>query len=301
MGIDHTKIKSKISKNDRHKIIDSYATGESVLKLSKSFPYSYDVIHYFLTRCGVKIRSNKVTARKYFYDENFFEEIDTEEKAYWLGFLFADGYISKDEYTYKFGCALADKDKNHLNKLVTSLKSNTPVHNYKASKSSFKEGAGYSRVIFVGDKICKDLMRYGCTEHKSRTLKFPMDHIPKVLIRDFIRGYIDGDGSITKTFVKSRNCFVYTVKIVGTYEFLKGIHHEFKETLSAKFNPRKRDESHINTYSQEYGGELQVEWILNYLYKDANIFLDRKYNIFKEFVEYHNIVRKGYRRKLNRY
>lgn len=55
---------------------------------------------------------------KYTFNENIFSIIDNEEKAYWLGFLYADGYLTDQGL---FGCALQEKDKAHLNKFLTFL------------------------------------------------------------------------------------------------------------------------------------------------------------------------------------
>ena len=61
---------------------------------------------------------------KYYRNSNIFEKIDTEEKAYWLGFLYADGYVDPERGEIILG--LAEKYKEHINKFINFLETNAP-------------------------------------------------------------------------------------------------------------------------------------------------------------------------------
>ena len=172
-------------------------------------------------------------------NENVFDSIDTEEKAYWLGFLFADGYISSAPITagsdnnHRIEICLALIDTGHLfkfNSFMCSKEQKVKVYNYKDVKGKDKQHAKW----FISNKhLWETLNSHGCTPKKSLTLKFPNIDIfkSKDLIRHFIRGYVDGDGSI------SHNKNRLYLSILGTENFLKGIQKYFTKRGS---NYRKK-------------------------------------------------------------
>lgn len=156
---------------------------------------------------------------EYNYNEKFFEKIDDEHKAYWLGFLYADGYIEpiyrKDKIkAFRIEIGLSIKDKNHLEKFLIDIDSNAPI-SYRKQMLGEKEYLS-CRVRINNTKICKDLMRLGCTTRKSLTLEFPSENIlPSKYLKDFIRGYFDGDGCISyseRNYIDKRNNKKYTQK-----------------------------------------------------------------------------------------
>jgi hypothetical protein len=263
-------------------ISDYLENGKSILQLAKDYGINHYRIRRMFKKLGVKIRGNSFNSRKYKYNENFFDVIDTEEKAYWLGFIYADGYITKRGNTYQLGIALSRKDKSHLEKFIKSLDSNIVIRNY-TNKTVFKENTEYSRVIISNNHICEQLIKKGCVRRKTDKLIFPSyDIIPKELIHHFIRGYFDGDGCLTGSLHPKRNVYEYQIKIVGTMEMLEGIHKHLpidkKLYLRQRFNDRN-----VNNYTLEIGGKKQVERILEYMYNDATIYLDRKYEKYLEF------------------
>lgn len=197
-----------------------------------------------------------------------FEIIDTEEKAYWLGFLYADGYISKNEN--KIELSLAEKDFNHVLKFKNFIGKN--------NKISYREKTKAYRYSFRST-ICKeDLINKGCIPNKSLLLKFPTEkQVPKNLIRHFIRGYFDGDGWFTNT----ESCF--QIGIIGTEDFIKG----FLDTLTNINTKNKIFNVHRENGAKRYViGSLQdVTNFLNYIYSNCNIYLDRKYEKYKDFLQ----------------
>ena len=129
------------------------------------------------------------------FDEHVFDSIDTEEKAYWLGFIWADGCIASRDYNFEM--ALAEKDKEHLEKFNLFVKHKRSITK-KICKINGKECIAY-RSSFNSKHFWNTLNNYGCTPKKSLTLKFPKLEIFKEpqFVYDFIRGYFDGDGCIT--------------------------------------------------------------------------------------------------------
>ena len=118
---------------------------------------------------------------------NIFETIDTEEKAYWLGFLYADGYISKYN---QIEVSLSPEDKEHLIKLKLFVNTNTNII----------EDEHRCRLLFCSKEMVADLAKLGCVNNKSLILTFPTEEqVPNTFLRHFLRGYVDGDGCLCCT------------------------------------------------------------------------------------------------------
>ena len=196
-----------------------------------------------------------------------FHTIDTEEKAYWLGFLYADGSVGSKEDKVELG--LAEKDYHHLEKFKNFI--GLP------NKISYRESTKSYRYSFRSKSCKQDLISQGCIPKKSLILKFPTEEqVPRELIRHFIRGYFDGDGWFSNT----GSCF--QVGIIGTEDFIKGF---------LEYAPITKDNK-IFIVHREGGAKRyvfskleDVTNFLNWIYKDSKIYLDRKYEHYLEFLE----------------
>lgn len=270
-------------------IIDKYEEGTSVLQLSKLFPYKYDVLHRVIREHGVDIRGNDFNSRKYTYNTNFFDVIDNEIKAYWLGFIYADGYVTKRGNTFQLGIALAKVDKNHLEKFKEAIDSDIEIHDY-IQDSAYKKGTEYSRIIVSNNHLCEQLMAKGVYRKKTEKITFPSsDILPDHLVSHFVRGYYDGDGCLTGVEHPERPVRVFQVKILGTKEFLTGLNIVFNKAFLSnglkekEFKLRKRwKDSEKNNYTLEIGGKRQVSAILEYMYNDYTVCLSRKENGYND-------------------
>lgn len=130
------------------------------------------------------------------YNENYFDIIDTSQKAYFLGLMYADGYISHStrkngSVYYIMSISLQVQDKSVLEKLRNEM--NRP-NELILVKTNGKRNPQY-RFTVSGEKIHHDLEKHGCIERKSLNLQFPTT-VPEELMSHFIRGYFDGDGCI---------------------------------------------------------------------------------------------------------
>lgn len=279
----------KKSKDLELKIINDYENGMSGIAVGEKYDCHYSTVYDILRRNGHSVRPNRINSRKYHYDENFFKEIDTEEKAYWLGFIYADGYITLRKNGNLFGLTLSITDKNHLKKIKNSLNADVPIHVYSPSRKSTNYSANkYARIQFFGEKICNDLIRQGVFAHKTAILE-PPKNIPKDLISHFIRGYFDGDGSHTYYYEKTGHSSYRkdNIKILGTYNFLTWMESEISRISDAHCNGGiyKCKKTKV-VYSLEYHGEHKTLFVLNALYNDATIYLDRKYQKYLNFLSY---------------
>ncbi len=251
---------------------------KSSLEIAKIYNINASAVCYLLNKFGVERRDDKHKS-KFYLNEDFFEDIDSREKAYWLGFIFADGYITKDSYV---GIALNSCDKEHLEKFKKAIGSNHIIHTYKCSDNCFSNPNNYySRLLFKSEKMCSDLEKIGCVEHKSLVLSFPK--ISPLFYKDFIRGYFDGDGSLS--FSKKS----YDFKIIGTKEFLIEIFNILNKELSLDLSDKnlyQRIKSDKNTFYSSVGNKNKTKKFLNYIYKSSDVYLDRKYQKYLDFLDY---------------
>lgn len=166
--------------------------GESLSKLSKEFHTSIPTLSRNLKKLGIEIINHQNETK---FNEHVFDEINSEEKAYWLGFIFADGYISSN--SYRFELSLKGSDAEHLYKFNTFMQHNKD--NISLGEIQ-QNGKTYVRCRWnVSNKhLWNSLNVLGCTPNKSLTLKFPSETaLAAELIPNFIRGYFDGDGCLT--------------------------------------------------------------------------------------------------------
>lgn len=263
-----------------------YLNGVSMVKLSEKYNTYPAYFSMWFKKLNLKARTNKENSRKYHHNENYFETIDTENKAYWLGFIYADGYIVNNRIYNSggFGVSISEKDRSHLDKLNRDLDSNYRICDYEV-KGGYKIGAKYCRLLVSGSKIKEDLIKQGVLPNKTNILKPPI--LNPELIKHFIRGYLDGDGSIwvaLKNDTDRVDC--YNVEFIGTDEMLNFINEYLisKGLLSKNYKHSKRREYQIVS-SFKFGGNMLAYKVLSHLYENSNIYLDRKYELYLSLKE----------------
>ena len=202
---------------------------------------------------------------------NFFEKIDTEEKAYWLGFIAADGCVRKDKSCLII--ELAERDREHLVKFN---------HNFDNYYKIVEQKREYNSVLIriYSRKCCEDLYKYGITPAKSLTLEIDFTLIPDELKRHFIRGYFDGDGSLYCSHPKRKSGYNYEewgCNFVGTKQVLTFISQYFHITS------KPAQKKGYNYYTLDIGGTLSTYEVVKTLYEDCNIYLNRKKELFDTF------------------
>jgi len=254
------------------KSIELYQSGLPMLEVCKITGIVFSTLQRHLKKRGLS-RSTKYTSRKYKVNDFYFHCVDNEQKAYWLGFLFADGFIVKNKlYNQKnVGLSLSEEDLKHLEKFREDVGATYVIKHYTGK--GFGVEIKYARLLMTSEQMFDDLQKIGCIERKSLVLKFPV--LREDLVRHFIRGYFDGDGS----FAKSPDG--YKVKICGTKEFLDRL-SEYIGFPNRRLSKRYKDTK--NNYQLEIGGRLQVLEIGKYLYEGASTYLIRKYDRYKELI-----------------
>jgi hypothetical protein len=231
---------------------------------------------------------------KYNYNKDYFNKIDNADKAYWLGFLYADGCITR---FYKgdilrsmsLEIGLCSEDVEHLRKFNKSLESNIPIQNRMVSCKGKKYSS--NRLVVNNTKLCYDLIALGCTPQKTFTLRFPTEEIvPKQFMRDFIRGFFDGDGCICTTLMCGSPHII--VKISGVYSILNEICDYLVLHKILRKRPSIINKKNSNGYDIAIYGEDTIKEFLDYLYKDSHLYLDRKYQKYKDYYKDYNPAKK---------
>lgn len=258
------------------KAIDLYKNGMSLSQVSKEIGVCSSTVAKILRAYKIDTRPQHLKGhskgtsknRKYSFDINFFQEINSEEKAYWLGFLYADGYVGCRGITT---LCLQEKDLEHIEAFRASLGDSSVPIKYRSRTKSYA-------INLSSVKMAEDLIKLGCVQRKSLILTFPSERqVPRDLIRHFMRGYFDGDGCISGD--KSP-----TFSVLGTPAFLdeyeKILLHNCKNQSKTKRTHRK--DWNNQTENIAYGGVNRVLEIYDFLYKDATIYLERKKERFEK-------------------
>lgn len=146
-------------------------------------------INYLLQELGVQKNQSEVK-RRYEYDEDFFNQIDTPNKAYILGFWYADGSVSRVNNSAVL--ALKETDEDTLEKIRKAIGSTKPLYHKNYLHPDGTERRIVSLVL-NGDKTCSNFEKWGCPPAKTFLIDFP-DFLREDLYSHFIRGYFDGDG-----------------------------------------------------------------------------------------------------------
>lgn len=221
--------------------------------------------------------------------------IDSKEKAYWLGFLYADGCILeyKNSKTHKLKAmglqlSLSSKDKEHIQLFLDCIESNAPIKSpiVKLGEKTYET----SKVTLCCTDLCRDLINLGCVPRKTFTLKFPdFSDVPEKFLSSFIAGYFDGDGSVgryesytkrkTKKGISLINVKCPNFTILGNEEFLIGmnnyLHTQGINTVIRKYKS--------NIYEIRVTSIKEIRNFFEKIYRNSNICLDRKYRNFLKY------------------
>lgn len=235
------------------------------------------------------LRLNNITKRplgtlnrQYKLDQNYFEKIDSEEKSYFLGLLYADGCVT-DRGVFQISLTLKDSYLLDFfkNKFYIDDKNVLPIKNYQGG---FSNGKPYKKLVVYSRKITNDLIKLGCTPRKTFTLQFPtFDQVPEHLMNHFIRGYFDGDG--WATFLKKENKL--RLGITSSEFFIKSYRDFLVNKLNIKsIKYQKNNKSDPNNHPVRRICFYRINdlySIYKYIYKNATVFLKRKRDIIENF------------------
>lgn len=264
----------KYSNENISQAVNDLTSGILLKDVMKKYGLSEGVISRYMNDNNIYYKSDH--GRKNHFNKQYFDVINSEQKAYWLGFIYADGCIAKSDKTQtranRLIINLSIKDKIILEDFLMSINA------YNIKIQEFIPKGTYSsnsmcRIYLNSVELCDALQRLGVFENKTGNTKFPkLYQVPEKFHSHFIRGFFDGDGCITTG---------PSFSIIGNKEMLDPIQKILMQNCSLNktkfYNYPHKDN---NVFDLTYGGKLQCARIKDYLYKDATIYLTRKLDKF---------------------
>lgn len=272
---------------------------KTVSEIAKIYNCSVRTIYNWYERYELSYKRSEQSEikrpKKYIYDDTYFNVIDTEHKAYWLGFIMADGCIvqkSKNRPSLSLIINLQDSDYKHLEKFNNDLNGNLPIRHFMSKPSTIHSYNGivdiskkpYCKIEVNSKWLCQDLIRHGVFQRKTLNEKIPLIE-DSSLIRHFIRGFFDGDGCFSAIKPSNRKR-EYPKIIIASGEIIIDfiINNVYKETgfLMSHDKYYKLDRCYI----QSEEGFLKF---VKYIYEDATIFLDRKKELIDSYMKRYSL------------
>lgn len=260
----------RATKTQIQQICIDYLAGIENKELAVKYNLHRSSVQRILKRNGIGLRLQNTTSRKYFYDETFFSQIDTQNKAYILGMIAADGTVSRRNAVE---ICLQEDDKELLEKIAPFF--GNPKLGYRASRKrtplSHASKPQY-RLCVTSKRIALDLRRLGIMENKSLKIRFP--NLPTSMIPHFIRGFFDGDGCLCLTKRWGNNA----VTIVSNPEMCSDMSKQITKFLNINASVRNKTKT-VKVVG--INGNRQIEKFLDWIYFNAEIFMQRKFKKYQ--------------------
>jgi hypothetical protein len=296
--VPHLERVRKINEQEVKDICELYTSGMNTPEIAKKYHVCPETINRFLRLDNIEIRLQGESIRIHkFKDEHFFDCIDTEAKAYFLGLLYTDGCnyikIKNNNHINFIMISLQERDKHILDTFCDYIFGNNNILLKRITKKDYNRQDQYCLRI-VSRHMSETLLSYGMEPRKSFTMEMPTC-IPSHLFRHFVRGMWDGDGSIFYntnsknfgcSFIGSPKCCDELKRILSDeYGFTFCIHH--KKCCSKPMSDLK---IHGNNVSENF-----LSWM--YDESDPSLRLLRKYEKYQDLLKLKNDIKE---RKIER-
>lgn len=254
-------------------IVNKYVNGASSKQLAKEYHIDPNHVLSILKNNNISIRDNSEAHQRYEINQEYFSNIDTPNKAYILGFLYADGCNHNKNGKYTISISLQENDKHILEDIKKELGYSGELRYIDQEKNRRKYKINRQNqwnLTINNKKLSNDLLTYGVLPDKSYSATFPK-FLSDDLYPHFLRGLSDGDGCI----IKNEDRWSY----VGTYELLLGMKTYYEKVLNVHFS-LLQDKRKRSLWELRIAGKKQVKKFLDYMYKDVDLKLNRKYELY---------------------
>lgn len=255
-------------------VIHLYNLGESALKISKKLKLGSTSVYRILDKNNVERRKQLETSRKYAIKGDYFNTIDDNDKAYILGLICADGCNTLTKERSVLRINLAIKDIDILEKIRDVISPNSPI----AITKNTPPRQDSCLLALYSKNLVEGLNKLGVTNNKTYELEFPF--IEDRYYSHFIRGYFDGDGSI---MVGENGNFTVRIDITGRIGVVKNIQDILVKELNINRTKILKDSKSEVVHHLKYGGFENCTKIRAFMYKDANLYINRKHKLFHSF------------------
>lgn len=253
----------KISKETQEQIITDYMNNVSNKELSIKFGVHRVTIQSILKRNGVELRKQNLTSRKKFPLHDF-DSINSPNKAYYLGLIFADGNLSRNT----IDITLKNDDKQILEDISNWLYGGVFITTRESREYGDYKCSKQCRFLMTSKKIANQFRQHGLVE--AKTFKITLPELPVNLYSHFIRGYFDGDGCL---YIGNNN----RVTLTSNYMFCEQLSHYISNALLINANVNDKTE---NVGIVSISGNKQIKKFLDWIYCDADLKLNRKYKLY---------------------
>jgi hypothetical protein len=268
-------------------IINLHNQKFNILEIAKRTGKSFYYIKSVLTKNNKKVIKTNTYNQKYTCNQDYFDVIDNERKAYFLGLIYADGCVSirkiknkPNTFTYVMRICLKKTDDYLLKELSLDIFGMDLVkyYKYKGKKSKYEDSAS---LCVYNKYLCESLIRIGCVPRKSLILELPQQQvIPEQFFHHFIRGYFDGDGTVGAYKDRTKRVYnkILSYGFCGSKNFMVGL----KEFFLKKFGIHSSlVEDKITTFSTlSIAAQPSIKVLFSYMYNNASIFMLRKHDRF---------------------
>lgn len=253
--------KRLFTEEEKEKIVNMNNHNYSYRKICKELNCDYKTLANFMKENSIE--KTKHSLKNHNIKRDYFETIDTEEKAYFLGLMITDGYVKEKKGSNLFGISLKSEDKYMIENFKKELNSDVKIYHDKRDNKEC-----YS-IEITNQKMCDDLKNFNIVPNKTYLLNdINIELIPENFRKDYLRGIIDGDGSIGID-----NGQIWISLTGYSEDFVKSFEYEIDRIISKE----KHNKIHkANAYFCRWKGNKISKKILDYLYKDATIYLERK-------------------------
>lgn len=271
--------RTKITEELKEEIISYYLSKPmSYKQVCEKFGICSPTVGKILKDCP-KYPKNKIFNPN--LNERFFENIDCEEKAYFLGLIISDGNVfipeeNSENRSASISITLDLKDEYILEKFGKVLGANVKVGH---------DGRGCGQLAIRSNQMAKDLAKYGVVPRKSFNTYLP--EIPNNMYKHLIRGIMDGDGSIQLIKAKCNNKTYKKIDFCGTHRLMEDISNKLYECLHLDNKPEVYD------YKNRQLSEIHIQNLkdilkyCNWIYEGATIYLKRKFDKYLEIINYY--------------
>jgi intein-encoded DNA endonuclease-like protein len=271
---------SKISQEIAQQIIERYNNGLGLATAGKPWGYSQRVVETLLKINNIKKRNyveSKQITRLYSVNDNFFKE-QNSEMAYILGFLAADGNISKVGNEIRI--QLHKQDTDLLEQIKEKTQSTRPLKYYINNS-----GSETAVLVVFSSEWKRDLYKYNITPQKTCTLQQPNNLNEKYFI-DYIRGFFDGDGCIYYEEKNPKHCsWAITGASKNVINWIANVLINNYNLKTTKGVTERISNNNIPLYTIGFYGCNNIEKIYKALYYNGCLCLNRKKKKFETILD----------------
>lgn len=270
------EIRRSFTEEEQRLILELYNNMVGITYMNKNFGFAPSQVRAFLRSKGVKIRNPEEAhaVQKMGIDECYFDNVDNQDKAYILGFLYADGsnYIGNEKHrAYQIKLTLKADDIDILERMRAKMGIERKITIFTRKT----DGRQYASLTVKNKHMSLRLNELGVVPAKTFVTRFP-EFLSDELVPHFIRGLLDGDGCIAKS--------LKTVQFAGSHGLMCALVDKFEKYLGFTAHIVKIKHSpgisSITVAKKEYKIAL-----LNWLYNDADLKLERKYRLYLQILD----------------